>query len=276
LSMNVFLRFSDWLVLTNDADRETLLRDHPLQAHKYSVVPAAGGLPCPRGVLDNRAAHRDAIREQLGLDRDTFLLGYFGFINEEKGLDSLLFAIRDLRAAKFPVHLLLVGGLHSDREAEVSPVQERLRRLLETLRLQDVVTATGYLESDAASRALVGVDLAVLPFRDGVTTKRSSFLSVLSHDVPVLSTRGAHLPAALQHGDNVDLVEAEAPEATGRALATAVQRLAADATLRDRLRAGGRRLFEESFAWEPIVHAHEAIYRRARGLERHDFHACRF
>ena len=53
LTMSVFLRFSDWLVITNEADRETLLREHPLQAHKYSVVPAAGGL----GEHSRRAQH---------------------------------------------------------------------------------------------------------------------------------------------------------------------------------------------------------------------------
>src|SRR6188474_3087104 len=106
--MSVLLRFSDWLVITNDADRETLLHDYPLHAHKYSVVPAAGGLPCPQGTLARRAVHRDALRRELGLGPDTFLLGYFGFINEEKGIESLLAAVRDLRDGGFPVHLLLV------------------------------------------------------------------------------------------------------------------------------------------------------------------------
>ena len=45
LTMGVMLRFSDWLVLTNDADRETLVSGFPLHAHKYSIVAAAGGMP---------------------------------------------------------------------------------------------------------------------------------------------------------------------------------------------------------------------------------------
>jgi D-glycero-beta-D-manno-heptose 1-phosphate adenylyltransferase len=269
LSMGVFLRFSDWLVLTNDADREILLREYPLYAHKYSVVPAAGGLPCPAGVLAKRHEHRRRLRQQLKLGDDVFLLGYFGFINEEKGLETLLHALHALRAARFPVHLLMVGGLHSDREAEVSPYQQGLQALVDTLGLRDAITATGYLAADAASQHLVGLDLAVLPFRDGVTTKRSSFLSVLSHDVPVLSTRGPHLPAALRDGENVALVEVAAEDAaTGERLANAVRALAADAARRDCVRAGGRRLFDDIFAWEPIVRAHAEIYHRSRGALR--------
>lgn len=268
LTMNVFMRFCDWLVITNDADREVLLHEHPAQAHKYSVIPAAGGLPCPSGVLAERDALRAALRRELGLADDVFLLGYFGFINEEKGIESLWVALRELRAAGFPVHLLLVGGLHSDREAEISPYHERLLRAVDAMALGDAVTVTGYLDADAASRRLVGLDLAVLPFRDGLTTKRSSFLSVLSHDVPVLSTRGLHLPPAIRHGGNAYLVPVAEPESTGKALARAIGELADDVELRARIRAGGRKLFDDVFAWEPIVRAHEDIYHAVRAHDR--------
>jgi rfaE bifunctional protein nucleotidyltransferase chain/domain len=268
LTMNVFMRFSDWLVITNEADREVLLAEHPEHAHKYSVVPAAGGLPCPAGVRARHSELRRALRDRLEIGDDTYLLGSFGFINEEKGLESVLLALRELRTSGFPAHLLLVGGLHSDREAQISPYHQTLLHAIDALGLRDAVTTTGYLEADAASQHLVGLDLAVLPFRDGLTTKRSSFLSVLSHDVPVLSTRGPHLPAALRHGGNAYLVPAGEPEPTAKALARAVRELRDDPELRERVRAGGRKLFDEIFSWEPIVRAHEAIYHHARGAGR--------
>lgn len=268
ISMSVFLRFSDWLVITNEGDRDLLLRDHPSHAHKYSVVPAAGGLPCPAGILAQRDALRAQVRGELGLGPRDFLLGYFGFINEEKGIESLLYALRDLRATGFPAHLLLVGGLHSDREAEFSEYQASLLRMIESLGLQPAVTMTGYLEPDEASRRLVGLDLAVLPFRDGLTTKRSSFLSVLSHDVPVLSTRGPFVPNALVHRENVYLVPVGEPVATASALERGVRELHADPDLRGRIRLGGKRLFSEIFSWDPIVRAHEGIYHQVRGAGR--------
>jgi rfaE bifunctional protein nucleotidyltransferase chain/domain len=141
-------------------------------------------------------------------------------------------------------------------------------RSIAEMGLRDSITVTGYLDADAASRRLVGLDLAVLPFRDGLTTKRSSFLSVLSHDVPVLSTRGSHLPPSIRHGGNAYLVPVGEPEPTGRALARAVGELAADVDLRGRIRAGGRKLFEDIFAWEPIVRAHEGVYHAMRGQDR--------
>ena len=268
ISMSVFLRFSDWLVITNEGDRDLLLRDHSMHAHKYSVVPAAGGLPCPAGILARRDALRAQLRTRLELDERTFLLGYFGFINAEKGIESLLYALRELRDTGFLTHLLLVGGLHSDREAEFSEYQASLLRLIDQLDLGGAVTVTGYLEPDEASRHLVALDLAVLPFRDGVTTKRSSFLSVLSHDVPVLSTRGPFVPNALHDRENAFLVPAGEPEAAAKSLARGIRDLHADPDLRDRIRTGGKRLFSEIFSWDPIVRAHEGIYHQVRGTAR--------
>jgi len=200
LTMGVFLRFADWLVLTNDADREVLLREHPLHSTSTRWCRRPAGCRA-RPACWRHAGAPGPRAARAGLADDVFLLGYFGFINEEKGIESLLEALRRLRDARFPAHLLLVGGLHSDREAEVSPYREELVRMIRALGLREAVTATGYLDADAASKHLVALDLAVLPFRDGVTTKRSSFLSILSHDVPVLATRGPHLPPALRHGE---------------------------------------------------------------------------
>lgn len=265
LTMGVLLRFSDWLVVTNDADRDVLVQEYPLHAHKHSVVPAAGGMPCPPGLLAARDAHRARLRRELGLAKGDMLLAYFGFINEEKGLESLLHAMAALQRAAFPARLLLVGGLHSDREAAVSPYHQKILATIQELGVGSSIHVTGYLDGDSASRHLLAADLAVLPFRDGLTTKRSSFLSVLSHDLPALSTAGEHLPEALRHRENVYLVPAGDPAATGQALARAVQELSRDRKLLDAIRAGGKALFDDVYAWDPVARAHEEIYARTRG-----------
>jgi glycerol-3-phosphate cytidylyltransferase len=265
LTMGVMLRFSDWLIITNDADREVLLREHPLHAHKVSVVPAAGGLPCDAALLARRGEHRAAVRRRLGVGDADLLLCYFGFINPEKGLESLLHGLGTLRRQGHGARLLLIGGLHSDREHAVSPYHQELLRLIADLGLEAAVTATGYLDAEAASQHLLAADLAVLPFRDGITTKRSSFLSVLGHGVPLLTTAGPHLPPALRHGENVWLVPAGEPATTGRALARAVRELDGDRARLASIRDGGRRLFDEIYAWEPITRTHVDLYRRARG-----------
>lgn len=265
LTMGVFLRFSDWLVVTNDSDREILVQEYPLHAHKYSVIPAAGGMPCPAELLASRAQHRARLRRELGLEEGEMLLAYFGFINEEKGLESLLYAMAELQRVSFPVRLLLVGGLHSDREEAISPYHQKLLGLIQDLGVAPSIHVTGYLDGASASRHLLAADLAVLPFRDGLTTKRSSFLSVLSHDVPALSTAGEHLPEALRHRENVYLVPAADAETTGRDLALAVQMLGGDRSLMNAIRDGGKALFDDVYAWDPVARAHEEVYARTRG-----------
>ena len=265
LTLGVLLRFSDWLIVTNESDRALLRAEHPSHAHKDSVVPAAGGMPCPPSILAERDALRTTLRRELHVTDDELLLAYFGFVNPEKGLESVLHAVAALHRERFPARLLLIGGLHSDRESDVSPYRDGLLDLARTLGIESQIVSTGYLDAEAASRHLVAADLALLPFRDGLTTKRSSFLSVLSHDVPVLSTSGEHLPAALRNGENVFLVPASDAATTGLGLADAVRALGRDRTRLERVRTGGRILCEQVFGWGPIVAAHEEIYQRTRG-----------
>jgi glycosyltransferase involved in cell wall biosynthesis len=59
----------------------------------------------------------------------------------------------------------------------------------------------------------------------------------------------------LQAGENVLLV----PPGDASALAGAIERLAADAALRERLSAGGRALAAQ-FGWDAIAGRHEELY----------------
>src|SRR5207245_2001155 len=52
----------------------------------------------------------------------------------------------------------------------------------------DRVTWTGFLPAADVSRYLMAADLAVLPFADGATLRRTSLLAALAHGLPILST----------------------------------------------------------------------------------------
>ena len=57
------------------------------------------------------------------------------------------------------------------------------------------------------SRLLQKTDLAVFPFRDGLSDKNGSFWTTLEHATPALTTRGVGLPEGLEHARNVLLAE---------------------------------------------------------------------
>lgn len=108
---------------------------------------------------------------------------------------------------------------------------------------------TGRLEADELSLHLWASDLVLLPFSDGVSTRRGTLMAALAHGRPVLGLRGRNTDAVFADApDAVVLTPAGDPDAFSRA---AVE-LSCDP---GRLRAigdAGRRLYESRFDW-PVL-----------------------
>jgi glycosyltransferase involved in cell wall biosynthesis len=80
-------------------------------------------------------------------------------------------------------------------------------------------------------------------------------LEGLASGLPVVASDLAAMRTFLQHGRNALLV----PIGDGGALGAALARLARDAGLRDRLRAGGLQM-AAAFSWDEAALAHEHVY----------------
>src|SRR5690606_8870341 len=103
--------------------------------------------------------------------------------------------------------------------------------------------------------------ICVLPFRDGVSTKRGSFMAAIHHGLPVITTRGPELPEGLVHRENVFLVD----YGDEKALTDAILQLLRDEILRRRL-AGGAKELANQFGWDNIAEQTVRVYQRVIGL----------
>jgi glycosyltransferase involved in cell wall biosynthesis len=96
---------------------------------------------------------------------------------------------------------------------------------------------------------LLAGDVALLPFTDGVSTRRTAMMAALAHGLPVLGLRGVSTDSSLlEHPEALTLT----PVRDTAAYARAAVELTSDA---DRLRAAGeaaRRLYSDQFDW-PLV-----------------------
>ena len=156
------------------------------------------------------------VRDGLGLRADDVLLGYFGFLNETKGADTLLDALARLDGR---YHLVFIGGQTGASDPRNNEAFLRgLRAQIDALGLGDRVHWTGFLS----------------PAR--VSVRRGTLMAVLAHGRPLVTTAPAAPTAELRHGENVWLV---APD-DAPALAEAVTVLAADPTRRGQLGRGAR------------------------------------
>jgi glycosyltransferase involved in cell wall biosynthesis len=207
-----------------------------------------------------RASEGDRVGTRARFDlADGPVACYAGRLEEGKGLDVLL---RALTKVATPEQLLIVGegGLRAD-----------LDELACDLRISDRVRFAEYVEQSTLPDVLGAVDFLVLP---SVTTKRFRepwglvVNEAMSSGLPVIASDAVGAAAAgLVVDDVTGLI---VPEGDAAALATAMERLAADPGLRSRLAtAAGQHVFRWSFEAAAAGLA-DAIRAAAAGMEAAD------
>jgi glycosyltransferase involved in cell wall biosynthesis len=115
---------------------------------------------------------------------------------------------------------------------------------------------TDYVSPTQVSAFLASADIAVLPFVDGASLRRTTLLSMLLHGLPTLTTSGAGtIRDGLGEEAGVQLV----PPANIPALANAIKVLASDPAERQRLSVHAR-AFANRFTWSSVAHQTLTIY----------------
>ena len=168
-----------------------------------------------------------------------FVAAYAGHFYPWKGVDILVRAV----AATRNIHLRLVGGHPGE------PDLARVRALVETLGLGDRVTITGLVPWREVADHLRTADVLVLPNPAAAISERyASPLKLFEYLALGKALVASDLPAVREivtHEQSALLVPPDDPAA----LASALERLAADATLAASLGAAAARLAPE-YTWD--------------------------
>jgi glycosyltransferase involved in cell wall biosynthesis len=192
-------------------------------------------------------------RDKLGLDGDAILLGYFGFLNETKGADTLIDALARLDDRH---HLIFIGGQTGASDPDNNQAfLVGLRRQIESLGVQNRVHWTGFLAPERVSTYLTAADMMIMPYRDGVSLRRGTLMAVLAHGRPLITTAPAESTPEFRHGENMWLVAPGDVEG----VVNAVTSLAGDEGARARLGQGALEL-TRSFSWDGIAARTAAFY----------------
>ena len=77
----------------------------------------------------------------------------------------------------------MVGGKVGTSDPENREYLKRVETLIADLGLADLVQWTGFTERSEVSASFAGSDTCVLPYRDGVSYRRGSFVAALAHGV---------------------------------------------------------------------------------------------
>jgi glycosyltransferase involved in cell wall biosynthesis len=236
-------QWSDAVITTNYEDYRSLKKLNPPPA----LIPIGSNVSLTPPADYDRAAWR----ERWGVGPDDFLLCFFGFINDRKGVDTLLRALHLLIRQSGAPHnpqLLFIGGQTGDSDPTNVAYLATIQALIAELGLQDRIHWTGYVSNEKVSASFLAADLCVLPFREGVSLLHGTLHAALVHGVPILSTQPRVPLLDLDPGDSIYLVLPE----NAQALATAIRHLASSPEERHRLGAEAKAL-SKKFEWHKIA-----------------------
>ncbi|MFN2137180.1 MAG: glycosyltransferase family 4 protein [Candidatus Promineifilaceae bacterium] len=227
------------VIATNMVDAEDLKRRAP--------KTLSTTIPIGSNIGTYRANHIELAeaRELLGLRDDDVLLGYFGFINDSKGADSLLQALAQLPEN---YHLVFIGGQTGASDDTNAAYLAQIEALILELGLQSRVHWTGFIADERVSVFLQAAEMMVMPYKDGVSLRRGTLMAVLAHGRPLITTLPVVPIPELVAGRNVLFV----PPADTSALAKTITELARNEALQERLGKNAA-LLAGQFSWEAIA-----------------------
>jgi len=187
---------------------------------------------------------RDAVRAELRCGPDVLLLGVIGRLSREKGCLEMVAAFAQLAERRPAARLAFIGE---------GPQREEIEAAARAAGVGDRVVMLGHRQVPPVLEAL---DVLVSPSHtEGIS---NAILEAMTAGVPVVATRVGGTPEILTDGVSGLLI----PPADPGAIAEAVDRLAADDALADRLRRGARARIDEAFSFHARMRAEEAFYHR--------------
>ena len=239
LKLQLTARGASRLVFVSDALRREFLSRVSLDQDRTAVIH--------NGIDTQRFAPRrsDALRRELGLGPDAVLVGAVGNVREAKAYDTLLHTAA-LAVQADPRLWFVVAGRHRP------PLSDELLALRARLGLDSRVHFLGFQEDPVA--VVNGLDVYL-------STSRSEGFSLtvvqaMACALPVIATRSGGPEEIVTDGVDGILVNVDDVPA----LARTVCGVAADAPLRERLGAAGRRTAVERFSLRRMVDAYAALY----------------
>ncbi len=255
-AVNYLARSASGVIVTNPEDRLTLERDSRIRA--LAEIPIGSNITPEISNLKSQISNSQiaSCRQKYSLTPSETVVGYFGFLNASKGGETLFRALAQLPNYQ----LLLIGGRTGTSDPTNATYAAELDALAIQLGIASRIIRTGYLSPDETTQAFLACDLMAMPYVDGASFRRGTFMACLAHGLPTITTQPAVPLPQLRDGENIRLVPPEDPAA----LAAAMRELAADSALRARLSASALEL-ADAFTWDKIAKRTAEFFERVKG-----------
>lgn len=232
IGMIFLLLLSNKIIFPDQREASAVLKWFPWLKGRYTVIPIGANIePVPNTVTSRRIAEIPYIV-------------YFGFATKSKDVITLFHAFKQLLLHGVQCKLVMITHL-SDEDHSV----------MKESGIEHAITVTGYCTPEQVSVYFTNATACVLPFKDGVSLRRGTFLTALRHGLPVVTTIGEKIPDVLKNWENVILT----PIGDYQAMSDAILKLFHDPVLRNKISYNAMEL-GKCFSWDNIGLQHVALY----------------
>jgi len=226
------------VAVSNDL-REEIIKSTSLKPEKIKLI--YNGI----NTEDYQRPRSRALREKYGWSDDEVVIGSLGNIRPAKGYDILLRAAALLEKSPRSCRFVIAGQ-------GKGPLYDELLQLREELGLQDRVLFLGFM--DDAAEFLASLDLFLsTSISEGLPL---SAIQAMVAGVPLVATRCGGYEELVSDGENGLLVEI----GNSRAIADALDLLAADTGLQETLAQQAREYAIETFDLSTMLAEYEKVY----------------
>lgn len=243
-------RFTDQTVCISKAVQNFVLQTLGVRKDKTRVI--YNGVPSH--VDESCGIDRETMRARLGIKKEDLAIIVVAHLTANKG-HQILFEAMDLLGKKaLGAKLIVVGD---------GPLRSDLQSLASRLGIAPAVIFAGY-RRDVMSLLRMS-DLCVLPTqtREGLGI---ALLEAMAMGLPVVGSNLGGIPEVIEEGETGFLV---APGSSAE-LSQAIERLARDPSLRQRMGRKGRERYEQKFTLQKMLHHIESLYDELLGRTVHE------
>ena len=158
---------------------------------EYKVLSAKYGKKVNKSAIGSNIRWRTNKKDVHREPTEKIRLAFFGGIYPGKGIEKLITMWGQIeRECPGIYEYQLLGGYPKGLTNVFDGYQSQIQKLIEEEGLKDKITVSGFLPESEIEKRLDKVDIAVLPYEDGLTLRRGSFLAFLARNVAVVTSDG--------------------------------------------------------------------------------------
>ncbi len=240
---------SDAYVVTNDRHYEILQKISSLLRSKALAMRIPLGANITPELSDT--GKKKEYRKMLAVEDSEILFVRFGIVHDISLPEILktMGILKKLLGKGHKLRLLLVG------KAEAR-ARQALERSIQEMGCGDWVCLRFDQSEENISKCLYASDIGIAVYPDGISEKRTAYLALAGHGVPVIATKRGVLSHEFLEGENILCIPAQYDDSVWMAV---FEKMLKDNPLRTKISAGGRQLYQQH-QWPNIARQTAELY----------------